>query len=485
MTGSEFFPEHSTVMAVGVRKRRRRAVSGLAAAITFALIPLVASVHSGAGVSAATRLVNGAISPRGVTLTAGSSVDLSLQLSTARPANFGVSLVGQPSGVTSTFACSSSRSCTLTLTAAASSPEATALVEVVMRTGTIARRVPIAVHVKPISSVPSVTTTSTTPPTPATTTTTSVPRTLSLRPESFIATNRPGSRSTFTINILRNGWTDPVAMTVEGLPASWRAAFLPNPALATTTLVFDSPVDSPPGEYPIRVSARSGDLVAESAVVVRLKAPEVFLSMVTVAPPVAPGGITRFVVNARSADDSARPISLRVEGLPSGATAAIAPNPASGIANIDVTVPFGIVPGNWQFQIVGSLDGVEVRLPAIVVVSLQYATSIQFVPTAVTPIAGQGRGYGLASASNTLTVAGGGLVAFDVNVTPLGGFADPITMTMVTPSGWSISWLTTSPNVVRVTLGPPSSASKGATALELRTSSGTLIANLSLTANVT
>jgi hypothetical protein len=483
MTGSEFFPEHSTVEPVGIRRRRRRAVTAVAAAISFAIVPLVATVRSGAGASAATRLVNGAITPRGVTLTAGSSVDLSVRLSTARTANFGVSLFGQPSGVTSAFTCASARTCTLTLTAAASAPEATALVEVVLRTGTIARRVPIAVHVKPTSSVPPVTTTSTSPPT-TTTTTTSVPRTLSLRPESFIATNRPGSRSTFTINILRNGWTDPVAMTVEGLPASWRAAFLPNPALATTTLVFDSPIDSLPGEYPIRVSARSGNLVAESAVVVRLKAPEVFLSMVTVGPPVAPGGITRFVVNARSADDSARPISLRVEGLPAGATAAIAPNPASGIANVDVTVPFGIAPGNWGFQIVGSLDGVEVRLPAIVTVSLQYATSIQFVPTAVTPIAGQSRGYGLASASNTLTVAGGGLVAFDVNVTPLGGFADPINMTMVTPSGWSISWLTTSPNVVRVTLGPPSSAAKGATALELRTSSGTLTANLSLTANV-
>ncbi len=473
--------KHPVIQRAGIVKRR--VVTAVAAGMTFVFVPLVATLNSGMEASAATRVPTATISPQGVTLTAGSSVDLSVRLSAARPANFGVTLDGQPSGVTSTFQCASSRTCTLRLTAESSSSEKTALIAVVLRAGNFSRRIPIAVHVKPISSIPSVPTT-TSPPTIAPTTT-SVARTLSLRPESFIATNRPGSRSTFVINILRNGWTDPVAMTVEGLPVAWRAAFLTNPALASTTLVFDSPIDALPGEYPIRVSSRSGDLVAETAVVVRLKAPEVFLSMITVAPPVGPGGIARFVVNARSADDSLRPISLRVEGLPSGAAAAITPNPASGNATIDVTVPFGLGAGNWAFQVVGSLDGVEVRLFASLVVSLQYATSIQFVPTPVTPVAGQSRGYGLAAASNSFTVASGGFVAFDVAVSPLGGFADPITMTMVVPSGWSTTWLVISPNVVRVTLGPPTSAPKVATALELRTTSGSLTANLSLSANVT
>jgi hypothetical protein len=483
MSGSEVFQEQPSTQTVEFRRRRRRAVTAAAVTVTFALLPLATTMNSGAKASAATRLPSAAISPQGVTLPAGSSVDLSIRLGSVRPANFGVSLVGQPAGVSSTFACDLARSCTLKLTADSSSPEATALVQVVFRTVGLSRQVPIAVHVKPVASVPPITTAP--PVTIAPTTSTSLPRTLSLRPESFVATNRPGARSTFVMNILRNGWTDPAAMTIDGLPASWRAAFLSNPALAATTLVLDSPVDAPPGEYPIRVSARSGNLIAESIVIVRLKAPEVFLSLVTVTPSVAPGGVARFVVNARSTDDSSRPISLRVEGLPTGATAAITPNPASGNATIDVSVPFGVVPGSREFQIVGSLDGVEVRLSAVLLVSLQFATSIQFAPTPVTPIAGQSRGYGLASVSNTINVASGGFVAFDVNVSPIGGFVDPINMSMLTPSGWSISWLTTSPNVVRVTLGPPSSASKGANALELRTTSGTLAASLFLTANVT
>jgi hypothetical protein len=475
--------KHPVIQRAGIGKRR--VATAVAASLAFVLVPFVATLNSGTQASAATRVPTATVSPDGVTLTAGSSVDLSVRLSTARPANFGVSLDGQPSGVTSTFQCASARLCTLTLTAESSAPEKTALVAVVLRAGNFSRRIPIAVHVKPIVTTPPTPTTTSSPTIATTTTTTSVPRTLSLRPESFIVTNRPGSRSTFVINTVRNGWTDPVAMTIEGLPLSWRAAFLPNPALATTTLVFDSPVSAPPGEYPIRVSARSGDLVAETAVVVRLKAPEVFVSMVSVAPPVGPGGVARFVVNARSVDDSSRPISLRVEGLPSGTTAAIAPNPASGNATIDVTVPFGIGAGSYGFQVVGSLDGVEVRLSASLVVSLQYATSIQFVPTPVTPIAGQSRGYGLSSASNSLTVPSGGFVTFDVAVAPSGGFADPINMTMIAPTGWSISWLTNSPNVVRVTLGPPLLAPKGATALELRTTSGFLAASLSFTANVT
>jgi hypothetical protein len=289
----------------------------------------------------------------------------------------------------------------------------------------------------------------------------------------------------FVINVVRNGWNDPIDMTLEGLPALWGASFLQNPAAASTTLVIDSPVDAAAGEYPIRISGKSAGVVAESVVIVRLKAPEISLSMITPGAMVAPGGAARFVVNARTADDSARLVSLRVDGLPTGATATALPNPVSGNSNVDVTLLATVAPGTYGFQIVATLDGVELRLPAVLLVAAQYTSTFQFSPTPVAAVAGQNRGYGLSSASSAINVAAGGFVSFDVSVSPLGGFADGIGMSLVPPTGWSISWLTVSPNVVRVTVGAPATAPKVTTALELRTASGTLAASLAITANVT
>jgi hypothetical protein len=202
-------------------------------------------------------------------------------------------------------------------------------------------------------------------------------------------------------------------MTIEGLPASWRAAFLTNPATAATTLVVDSPVEAVAGEYALRIVGRSGSLTSETVVIVRLKPPEIRLELVTPGAVVSPGGAARFVINARSVDDSARPVNLRVEGLPNGATATILPNPATGNSNVDISVSAAAIPGNYGFQVVASLDGVEVRLNAVLLVAVQYTTNFQFSPTPVTAVPGQNRGYGLASPSSTVAAPAGGFVSFD------------------------------------------------------------------------
>jgi hypothetical protein len=466
--------------------RRRRTATALAVVTTFGLVPILALVNGGPSASAArSRIPNASLSPTGVSITAGSSVDLAIRLSSAKPSNLTASLKGQPTGVTGAMSCESARDCTLQLTAAASAPAATDLVYVMMRSGSLSRAIPIAVHVQPVTVSPPPTTAPPTVPTTAQPpTTTGVNRTLSLRPETFNETNRSGARSTFVINVVRNGWNDPVDMTIEGLPTGWRAAFLVNPAIASTTLVLDSPVDAKSGEYPIRISGKSGSVVAESVVVVRLKPVELSLSMVTPGTSVSPGGAARFVVNTRSLDDN-RPVTLRVEGLPSGATATILPNPVSGNSNVDVALLGSVAPANYGFQIVAVLDGVEVRLAAVLLVAAQYTSTFQFTPTPVTAIPGQNRGYGLASPSGSVTAPAGGFVSFDVGVSPIGGFADIINMSLVPPTGWSISWVAVSPNLARVTVGPPANTAKGPTVLELRTASGTLAASLTITANVT
>ena len=469
-----------------VRLRRRRWTIGLAGLSAIAVGAAGVLVNGGSPASAATSVPNATLSPQGVSVTAGSSVDIAVRLSSSRPSKLTGSLRGQPAGVTGTISCASSRDCVLQIVASSTAPEATNLAYVVLRNGSRVRQIPLALHVtsRPTTPTPTTTPPSTTPPTaPPTTTATS--RTLSIRPEAFSATTRPGARTTFVINLVRNGWTDPVDLTLEGLPQGWRAAFLQNPVSASTTLVVDSSSDSRSGEYPLRIVGRAGGTSAESVVIVRLRPPEISLTLTTPGASVAPGGATRFVVNARSSDDSGRPVTLRVEGLPTGATPTILPNPASGTANVDVSVLGTVAPGNYGFQIVAALDGVEVRLAAVLTVATQSSSTFQFTPTPVAAVPGQSRGYGLAVTNGAVNAPAGGFASFDVTVSPTGGFTDLINMSVSPPSGWTVSWFGVSPNVVRVTVGVPLSAPKTGTSIQLLTSSGTLSASLGLTVNVT
>ena len=236
--------------------RRRRLTVGLAGMSAVAVAAAGILVNGGSLASAATSVPNATLSPQGVSVTAGSSVDIAVRLSSSRPSNLTGSLRGQPAGVTGTISCASSRDCVLQLAASPTAPEATNLTYLVLRDGSRLRLVPLAVHVESRATPTQPTTPpSTTPPTVPPTT--GVTRTLSVRPESFSATTRPGARTTFVINLIRNGWTDPVDLTLDGLPPRWRAAFVQNPASASTTLVVDSTSDSRSGEYPLRIVGRA------------------------------------------------------------------------------------------------------------------------------------------------------------------------------------------------------------------------------------
>ena len=86
-------------------------------------------------------------------------------------------------------------------------------------------------------------------------------------------------------------------MVVDTLPTGWRAAYIPNPTNdATATLIIDSSSAATPGDYPIRISGRASGLVAETSLIVRVRIPQLSISVVTPGPAVAPGGTTRFIL---------------------------------------------------------------------------------------------------------------------------------------------------------------------------------------------
>ena len=463
------------------RKFRRRTVAAMLS-VTFGLAPfgVVALISNPA--QAATKVPVTEVSPRALALLAGSTANLAVRFSSARPSSLRWAVEGSPVGVSAGFTCTSSRVCQLTLRADPAAPEDTVLLEFVLRAGTSSRRIPLALHVEPgqIAAPPA-------PPVPPVTAppVTTVARTLALRPDTLISTVNPGARAVFNINLLRNGWSDPVAMILDGLPSGWRAAYIPNPVSSgSTLLILDTPANAGAGDYPIRISGRSGSTVGESLLVVRLRAPQLSLTLLSSGPAVAAGGTTRFILDARSIDDPSRPVTLRTEGLPSGVTATFSPNPATGTVTGDIGVNTYLNPVAYAFYFVASSGGVEIRLPAVLTVVAPVTAFFRFTPTAVTPVPGDARGYGLSSFSNTLAATRGTTTSFDVLVSPKGGFIDPIDLSMTTPSSWSTVWTTISPNLLRVTIAVPASASTGAAPLVLSSSSGNLSASLTFTVNV-
>lgn len=467
------------------RQGRRSHLAAIAmVSILLGLVPIGLAATGSSPAQAAQRIPATTIAPRGITILAGSNATLSLAFASSRPSNVSFVVEALPSGVSAELGCSAPWLCAVTLRAAQSAPEATSLVEIVLRSGSSNRRVPFALHVKPVAIAPPPTTT----PTPVTVTT--VPgtagRSLSLRPVALITTIRPGTRASFNINIVRNGWSGPVAMVVDSLPPSWRAAYIPNPSSSDlVTLILDTPTNAAVGDYPIRISGRSDALLAESILVVRLRAPEIAMTLLSSGPAVIPGGTTRYLLDVRSTDDPNRPVNVRAEGLPLGVTASINPNPTIGTVTADISVGMTVSQAVYGFSFVASVDGAaDVRLPVFLSVLSQTTSSFRFQPTRVTPVPGDPVGYGLSASTGTVSLSRGTPSSFDVTVVPKGGFADPIDVSLATPTAWSISWAAVGPNVFRVTILATSAAATGNTTLSLATVSGALAASLTLSAVV-
>ena len=475
-------PEAAIRFSRAGRGRRWSRVITLIVTPLFGIIPLTVVATGARPAEAATRMPRAAISPDAVNLTAGSSANVVITLSANRPAGFAWSLRGRPAGVSAGLSCPTLRSCVLSLRADPQVSESVSLLSLELRVGVSTRRLPIALHVRAATPpAPPVTA----PPTP-TTVATAPGNSLSLRPTNLIANTRPGARATFPITVVRSGGgNDPVSLTIFSLPTDWQAAFLPNPTRGeTTVLIVDAPRNVGIADYPIRVTARSGTLVAESLLVVRVRTPEVSLTLISAPSSVPAGGSGRYVFDTRSIDDPTQAVFVRAEGLPGGVIATASPNPAIGTVAVDVSAANNISPLVTFITVVASRDGVEVRLPVALAVTAPVISFFQFVPTVVTPVIGESTGYGLAASPSSLTATRGTNVVFDVVVTPKGGFANPINVALVVPSGWSVLWSTVGTNVFRATVAVPAGSPTGSIPLTLNTTSGSLVAALNITATV-
>ena len=150
--------------------------------------------------------------------------------------------------------------------------------------------------------------------------------------------------------------------------------------------------------------------------------PDFSLSASPASQTVAPGGNTSYAVTITPTGGFSGQVTLDVSGLPSGASGAFAPNPATTSSTLTVTISSATPVSSYPLTIAGTSG------------SLSHTTSVTLVVS--TP------DFSLSASPASQTVAAGGSTSYSVTITPTGGFSGQVTLAVsALPSGASASFV--------------------------------------------
>jgi hypothetical protein len=292
---------------------------------------------------------------------------------------------------------------------------------------------------------------------------------------------RLGGAVSFPIQINRQGgWQGPVQLVLEGLPSGASAGFLPfNPTSdPSSDLRLVIPTTASPGDYTLRVIATAGDVRRDLPLTLRIRGTEGIALLVVSGGNAEVGRTTRIgELEATVVNGDGGPVTLSTEGLPAGITIGFGQNPLLGRTPVNATIAAGVALNTYNFFIVGRKgDAVSKQSASVRVIAAPAIPTLRYTPTPVAAVPGESAGFGLAANPFSLGIPRGGTLQFGVTITPRGGFASPIDITVNgLPSGVVGSVEATgTANQLRVTLTVPAGASTGATTLTIRGISGSL-----------
>lgn len=269
------------------------------------------------------------------------------------------------------------------------------------------------------------------------------------------------------------GFGAPVTLAVSGLPGGVTATLAANPVAGTTgTITLTAAANAAPATVTLTVrGTATGVAEASASIALTVTGPQ-RLTLETTTPAVT------IVQGAQSA---ALPIAITRENLtgnvtfsvtaPTGITATVTPNPATGAtAQVVIAVGASVAPGQAVVVVTGTL-GSRVS-------TLNFAVT---VTSAATP------DFGVSLANAALTVTAGQSAGTTVNITRSGGFTGTVTFgTSALPAGVSVTF---TPDVVsgattqlQVQTAPSTAAGTyNFTVIASATGIGTRLLNLQLT----
>lgn len=231
-----------------------------------------------------------------------------------------------------------------------------------------------------------------------------------------------GASSTVTITVVRTNFAGDVQLSVEhsvnGLTTTLADAILPA-GQSQTTLHVDVGSAVATGTGNVTVRARGTNVSDKTASLALVITQAVGYTLgISSGLQLAPGqsGVVNVAI-ARNAFPT--PVSLSVEGLPTGATAAFAPNPSTSDASTLTISAGAAAPGSYTITVRGTANGLTDRLATCTLTIAAPSYSLALSGTTLTLQQGQSSNIGVALARSGFT----GVVSFTVADMPAGATA--------------------------------------------------------------
>ncbi len=222
-----------------------------------------------------------------------------------------------------------------------------------------------------------------------------------------------GSNTTYGITITPSAsFTNSVTLSVAGLPAGATGAFAPNPATTTSTLTVTTSSTTPAGSYTLTLTGVGGGLTRTTTVTLVVNLPPDFsLSGSPSSQSVIHGGSTSYGITITPSGGFSGQVTLSVAGLPTGATGSFDTNPATTSSSLSVTTATTTPAGSYTLTITG-VSG-----------SLTHTATVTLV-VSVPP------DFSLSGSPASQTVVQGKSINYTVTITPVGGFAGQVTLSV-------------------------------------------------------
>ncbi len=194
----------------------------------------------------------------------------------------------------------------------------------------------------------------------------------------------PGESAEFFVDLNSiGGFSDPISLSVSGLPSGASYSFSSNNQVPdfASTLSISTSATTPAGTYSITVSGTGGGITHEQTVTLEVTEAARFSIMVEPSSKVAKQGQSaQYTVHVTGTAGFSDPVTLGIVGLPSGATPVITVN--SQLPNYDsiLTIPVGsdTPAGTYTMYVRGTGGGLTIN-------SNPFTLTVTLAPPSPTP----------------------------------------------------------------------------------------------------
>ena len=188
-----------------------------------------------------------------------------------------------------------------------------------------------------------------------------VPPDFSLSASPASRTVASGSGTTFTASVTANtGFTGTVSLSVGGLPAGATASFSPASisTSGSSTLSVSTSTSTPPGSYPLTITATSGSLVHTAGVTLVVSG-DFSLAVTPTAATISRGASAHYTVTVAAGAGFTGTVSLSISGLPRRTSATFNPSSinTSGSSALTVSTSHKAPTGTFTLTVTAAGSG--------------------------------------------------------------------------------------------------------------------------------